>query len=104
MPTLSIKTFIPGNNLGPVLCLCFPQEHSFFSAGFQDGTIICYGIDTGKEVYSFSNHRDAVYKIICIKDYQNNMMLLSASLDRCYVLWNIQTQQIIKIIPNNHQF
>ena len=44
-------------------------------------------------------HAAPIYKIILVKN-----RIFTSSLDKSYVLWNLESRKVDKVIPNKHMF
>lgn len=77
--------------IGSVLCVNVSLDSSHFVAGFKNGAVKVYEVDTGKEVHTFIGHAAGIADVCFV----GSELVCSASHDSTLSLWN--TKEGIRI-------
>eukprot|EP00668_Euglena_longa_P033288 GGOE01042830.1.p2 GENE.GGOE01042830.1~~GGOE01042830.1.p2 ORF type:complete len:301 (-),score=75.13 GGOE01042830.1:1286-2143(-) len=79
------------------LCLVGDTESQLLYTGSEDGTIICWNVQTCELRRQYKGHKGAVTAVVVLEDH-----FLSSSSDRTVINWNLKGEQV-KVFSNFHE-
>ena len=93
-----LKITIPKVHQGGVFTL-FNLDSTQFLSGGEDGILKLFNVQTGRCLSILREHKGPIYRIIKVKN-----KVLTSSLDKTYILWDILKKEVERVIPNRHNF